>query len=309
MDKNFKPPPPRQMFVPEPLSVRVRAWRPTVMQLALFISIALHAAVLGTRFADPEDFNRVFQDTPLEVILVNARTNEKPVKAQAIAQANLAGGGEAEAGIATSPLPPSPSIATGDNDTDATQAIQQMQEIQQQLLTQMRRELAQMPVPDPRKPVLTQAEREQEEHRQQKLRDLAEIEKRINTENARPRRRYISPATREEMYAVYYDALRHKIEDRGTRDFPTINGHKLYGELTMNLTIDAKGNVVEAEIERSSNSRWLDQRALAIARAAGPFGRFTDDMRRNADQIVVTSRFRFTKSDGLEATMTNNAGG
>ncbi len=309
MDKNFKPPPPRQMFVPEPLSVRLRAWRPTVMQLAIFISVALHAAVLGTRFADPEDFNRVFQDTPLEVILVNARTNEKPVNAQAIAQANLAGGGEADAGIATSPLAPSPVDAIGDSDSESAKAIQQMQDEQQQLLTNLRRELAKMPIPDPRKLVMTASEREVEEHRQQKLHLLAEVEKRINTENARPRRRYISPATREEMYAIYYDSLRHKIEDRGTRDFPTINGHKLYGELTMNLTIDAKGNVVEAEIERSSNSRWLDQRALAIARAAGPFGHFTDDMQRNADQIVVTSRFRFTKSDGLEATMTNSVGG
>ena len=109
MDKNFTPPPPRKMFAPEPLSVRMRAWRPSVMQLALAISVSLHAAVLGVRIVDPEDFNRVFQDTPLEVVLVNARSTEAPTKAQAIAQANLAGGGEAEAGIATSPLPPSPS--------------------------------------------------------------------------------------------------------------------------------------------------------------------------------------------------------
>jgi protein TonB len=163
-------------------------------------------------------------------------------------------------------------------------------------------------VPDPRKASVNQSEREQEEKRQQKLRMLAEIEKRINDENARPRRRYISPATREEVYAIYYDKLRHRIEERGTANFPAINGHKLYGELTMNLTIDARGNVIDAEIERSSNSRWLDQRALAIVRAAAPFGNFSDDMRRKADQIVVTSRFRFTKSDGLETTLTTTGG-
>lgn len=309
MDKSFVPPPPRPMFAPEPLNQRLRAWRPTVMQAALGISLALHAALLGARFADPADFNRVFQDTPLEVILVNARSNEAPTKAQAIAQSNLAGGGEAEAGIATSPLPPSPTTTVADDESDTQKAIQQMQQMQQQLLTQMRRELAMMPLLDPSRPMMTPQESDQEERRQQKLRDLAEIEKRINVENSRPRRRYISPATREEVYAVYYDALRHRIEDRGTRDFPTINGHKLYGELTMNLTIDANGRVVEAEIERSSSSRWLDQRALAIARASGPFGHFSDDMRRSADQIVVTSRFRFTKSDGLEATMTNSHGG
>jgi protein TonB len=308
MDKHFTPPKPREMFAPEPLSVRLRNWRPTVMQIALGVSLTLHAAVLGVRFVDPADFNRVFQDTPLEVILVNARSSEAPTKAQAVAQANLAGGGEAQAGLATSPLPPSPTELRGDDQSDAERAIQQMQEMQQQILTQIRREVAQMPVPDPRKASVNQSEREQEEKRQQKLRMLAEIEKRINDENARPRRRYISPATREEVYAIYYDKLRHRIEERGTANFPAINGHKLYGELTMNLTIDARGNVIDAEIERSSNSRWLDQRALAIVRAAAPFGNFSDDMRRKADQIVVTSRFRFTKSDGLETTLTTTGG-
>jgi protein TonB len=308
MATNFTPPPPRKMFAPEPLSVRVRAWRPSVMQLALAISVSLHAAVLGVRIVDPQDFNRVFQDTPLEVILVNARSTEKPGKAQAIAQANLAGGGEAAQGVATSPLPPSSSEAAGEDLSDAERAIQQMQQMQQQILTQIRHEIAQMPAPDPHKASLTPAEREQEEKRQQKLRYLAEIEKRINEENARPRRRYISPATREEVYAVYYDRLRHKIEDRGTANFPAVNGHKLYGELTVNLTIDARGNVVEAEVMRSSSSHLLDQRALAIARAAAPFGVFSEDMKAKADQIVVTSRFRFTKSDGMEATMTNNGG-
>ena len=308
MDKTFTPPKPRQMFAPEPLSVRLRAWRPSVMQLAIAISVSLHAAVLGVRIVDPEDFNRVFQDTPLEVVLVNARSTEAPTKAQAIAQANLAGGGEAEAGIATSPLPPSPNQLIGDEQTDASKAIEQMQEQQQQILTEIRREIAAMPVPDPRKVSVTPAEREQEQKRQQKLRLLAEIEKQINEQNARPRRRYISPATREEVYAIYYDKLRHRIEDRGTANFPTLNGHKLYGELTVNLTIDARGHIVESEVVRSSNSRFLDQRALAIANAAAPFGNFSEDMRKKADQIVVTSRFRFTKSDGMQATMTNNGG-
>ena len=65
------------------------------VQIALAISVALHAALLTVRFVDPEGFNRAFKDTPLEVILVNSRSGEAPDKAQAIAQANLAGGGEA----------------------------------------------------------------------------------------------------------------------------------------------------------------------------------------------------------------------
>ncbi len=306
MDKNFTPPKPRQMFAPEPLSVRLRAWRPSVMQLALAISISLHAAILGARFVDPEDFNRVFQGADLEVILVNARTKEAPAKAQAIAQANLAGGGEAESGIATSPMAPSPMDAFGDDQSDEAKQIKLLQEQEQQVLTQLRHDIAAMPLPDPRKPSMTQEERQTEELRQRKLQQLAEIEKRINAENARPRRRYISPSTREEVYAAYTDSLRDKIEHRGTVNFPTINGHKLYGELTVNITVNSKGQVIGTEIVRSSNQRWLDQRSLAIIRAAAPFGDFTDDMKRKTDELVLTWRFQYTNDQVLKATMTTN---
>jgi len=56
----------------------------------------------------------------------------------------------------------------------------------------------------------------------------------------------------------------------------------------------------------SSGVRQLDQRALAIARASAPFGPFSTALRREADMLVITSRFRFTREDGLEATVTES---
>ena len=280
----------------------------TTLQVALLVSLAVHAVLLTVRFVDPESFNRLFKDTPLEVVLVNARSDEVPLIAQAIAQANLAGGGEAASGRATSPLPPSPTIALGETTEESRRQIKELQEQQQQLLAQIRREVALLPPPDPAREAGTPEERAQEERRRQLLRYLAEIEKRINEENARPKKRYISPATREAAYAIYYDALRRKVEERGTRDFPEYQGKKLYGELTMNLTVDAEGRVVDADVVRPSNSRILDRRAIAIVRAAGPFGRFSDAMRRQADQIVVTSRFRFTRDEGLETSLSSGSG-
>jgi len=269
---------------------------------ALIVSIGAHAGLLAFRIADPERFDRAFRDTPLEVILVNARSNEAPTKAQAIAQANLAGGGEADKGRATTPLPASATVELGDSPQESRRKVEQLQEEQLQLLAQVRRQVAMLPPPDPKRETGTPQEREQEEHRRQLLKLLAEIEKRINDENARPKKRYISPATREEVYAVYYDHLRRRIEDRGTRDFPEYQGKKLYGELTMNVTVDAAGRVVEADIVYPSKSRVLDRRAIAIVYAASPFGPFTAAMRKQADQIVVTSRFRFTRDEGLATT-------
>jgi periplasmic protein TonB len=280
-------------------------WRLTTLHGAIIVSLAVHVVLLTVRFVDPERFNRIFENTPLEVILVNAKTTERAVLAQAIAQANLAGGGEAAAGRATSPLPPAATIETGDSLENARKQIERMQEEQQQLLAQIRREIALLPPPDPSRDAGNPEEKAREERRRQLL-QLAEIEKRVNDENARPKKRYISPSTREADYAIYYDSLRRKIEERGTRDFPEQNGKKMYGELTMNITVDVNGRVVEADIVRPSTSRLLDRRALAIVRAASPFGNFTADMRKQADQIVVTSRFRFTRDDGLETTLSNS---
>ena len=279
----------------------------STLQIALGVSIAVHAVLLTVRFVDPEGFNRIFQDTPLEVILVNAKTAEKPdpAKAKAIAQHTLAGGGDAEKGRATTPLPASALTELGDSPEDAQRKIEAMQEQQMLLLAQIRQQLAAMPPPDPKQPSKTPEAVAREERRRQLFKLLAEIERRVNEENARPKKRYISPATREEVYAVYYDRLRRKIEDKGTENFPTAAGRKLYGELTMILTVNRDGRVIDVEVVQTSGSLTLDRRAMAIARSAAPFGRFNEAMRRQADQIVVVSRFRFTRDETLETNLTS----
>jgi len=260
----------------------------------------VHAALLTVRFVAPAAFDRISQDTPLEVILVNAKSQAAPDKAQAIAQASLAGGGNVEKGRASSPLPYSALTATGDETEDAQRQMDRLLQEQQQLLVQVRRRLAKMPAPDPRQVHQSAEGRAQEEKRQQLIRLLAEIEKRINEENARPRKRYISPATREAVYALYYDQLRRKVEDRGTRHFPEAGAKKLYGELVMILTVNHDGRVLSTEIVQSSGNRLLDGRAEAIARTAGPFGAFGPELRAKTDQLAVVARFKFTREQVLQ---------
>ena len=275
----------------------------STLQLALGVSIAVHAALISVRFIDPEGFNRVFQDTPLEVILVNAKSNERPDKAQAIAQANLAGGGDAEKGRATSPLPYTALTTVGDDYEEAQRKMDAMQEQQAQLLARLNKQLATMPVPDPRQASQSAEQASEQEKRRQLVKLLAEIEKRINEENSRPKKRYISPATREEAYAIYYNALARKVEDKGTENFPEQGGRKLYGELTMIVTVNHDGRVLGTEIVQGSGNSTLDRRAEAIAHAAGPFGSFGADMRKKADQIAMVARFKFTRDQTLETSV------
>lgn len=280
----------------------------TTLQWALGVSIAVHAALLTVRFVDPEAFNRVFEDQPLEVILVNAKSKEKPEKAQAIAQTNLAGGGDVEKGRATSPLPPSAFTDIGDTlEEESARKLQSLQEQQNLLLAQVKSQLAALPPPDPNKLADKSDQAEREEKRRQLIKLLAEIERRINMENARPKKRYVSPSVREEVYAVYYDQLRQRIEEKGTDNFPQSGGKKLYGELTMIVTINFDGRVIDTEVVQSSGNPVLDKRAQAIARSAGPFGNFNTAMRRQADQILVVSRFKFTRDETLEAKVSSSA--
>ncbi|RZL91060.1 MAG: energy transducer TonB, partial [Variovorax sp.] len=254
---------------------------------------------------DPETFNRVFTETPLEVILVNAKTNQVPDKAKAIAQTSLAGGGDLDKGRATSPLPPSSFTAIGDSLEDSQRQVEAMQAQQMMLLAQVKQQLAAMPLPDPRNQGNPSESAAREEKRRQLTELLAEIERRLHEENARPKKRYLSPATREATYAVYVDALRRRIEARGTENFPEIAGKKMYGELTMMVTVNFDGAILGTEVVESSGDRLLDKRAQAIVRSVGNFGKFTDAMRRQTDQIVLPSRFKFTHDETLETQLSS----
>lgn len=273
----------------------------STLQLALGVSVVVHAALLTVRFVDPQTIERAFRDTPLEVILVNARGGAAPDHALAIAQAQMAGGGDAASGRAASPLPSSLLSASGDTlEEDAQKRVQQLYKQQTMLLAQVRQQLAALPVPDPKQAKPSPGQADQEQKRRLLLKQLAEIERRIKLDSQKPRKRFIGPSTREEAYAIYYDRLRRAVEEKGTTHFPSSGGKKLYGELTMVVTVDQRGRVVSTEVAESSGNRMLDRRAEAIARSAAPFGHFSPAMRQQADQIVVVSRFKFSRNETLE---------
>ena len=163
--------------------------------------------------------------------------------------------------------------------------------------------MAAQPLPDPRQTSTDPQQAEAEQKRRQLLKLLAEIEKRIQEENARPKKRFVSPATQEAAYAVYYDQVRRRVEDKGTENFPEQGGRKLYGELIMTLTVNHDGRVLDTRVEQGSGNPTLDRRAQAIARGAGPFGPFTPEMRAKADQIALIARFKFTRDQTLETSV------
>ncbi|NNM64934.1 MAG: TonB family protein [Burkholderiales bacterium] len=277
-----------------------RAIRLSKLQWALLISATAHAALLALKVGSPETFNRMFQDTPLSVVLVNQSSAEAPEKPQALAQVNLAGGGDDAKGLATTPLPATATVADGNAlQNQSRSQLAQDEQKQRELITQVKSQMVQLQrlATQQTKPAAAQA---LEDQRKRLLDLLGAIERRIDQQNARPRRRFVGPNTRSVPYALYYDHMRQKIEHLGTVDFPQRDGSKLYGKLIMAITVDASGRLLRSEVVRGSGNPQLDRMARAIVNAAQPYGHFSAAMRRDADQLVIVAGFDFTREGGLE---------
>lgn len=269
----------------------------TTFQKAIAVSLVLHAGLLTVRFVDPTALDRIFQPPILEVVMLNAPGQSKPVKSQLLAQTSMEGGGNVLAGHATEALlvdAAAPGLEF--QNQLAANPIEAMRQQQNVLLAQVRDQLSALQnsaesSADPSKAM------QQEERQRRLVQQIAALEKDVATENARPRKRFFSPTTREAVFAVYFTELRRAIEKQGTLDFPQRDGEKIFGELTMAITVDAAGRVVATSLARSSGDALLDHHAENIVRRAAPYGAFSAAIRATADQLVFVARFRFVHTE------------
>jgi protein TonB len=285
-----------------PLSIQSHSHRH--LMWALGLSILLHAIFVMVKWVSPSSIDRIFQSKALEVVLVNARSTQAPDKAQALAQVNLAGGGQvAGMQLESSPLSASSQDQSGIDLQQVEKKIEALKSEQLRLIQQLKRELFELSN-HPSSVSQSSTDPESLLERQKLLsKQLAQIEKQSQALQGGLKKRYIGPATQESVFARYYDKMRRTIESTGTENFPQAGGEKLYGSLTMVITLNASGKVIQTEIAKGSGRAILDQRALAIVQGASPFDSFTADMKRQADQLVVVTRFNFARDETLETRM------
>jgi protein TonB len=282
--------------------------------LATGISLLAHAAILAMNFVAPKNFKVEPTDPGLEVILVNAKHAKPPLKAEALAQANLDGGGSADTGRAKSPLPDMRKNETGDSVKATRRRIAELEEKQKNLLTQAVKAVpfAAAPVTEKSKPDPMPTGADLMDSSKAIARMAAEITQTIDDQNKRPKKTYITPSTREVGYAMYYKQMQRRVEEVGTLNFPQKNGRKLYGELVVYIPIFQDGTIYDkdggARIEKSSGNDALDAAALAIVRRAAPFGKFPPNMLSNEkdDLWVIITRFKFTREEKMEANLSGN---
>jgi protein TonB len=265
-----------------------------VLAGAFAVSVAFHAAVLAVRFVDPEFLRVRASDPTLEIILVNARSETRPTQAQALAQANLDGGGTNDEGRRTSPLPESFQMRDGDTLESARRMVEQLEQEQKRLLTSLSGGDVALPVPAREAQVAPSAPGSAEETRQKLARVQAEIARQVSDYQKRPRKHHFMPSTSEYRYARYVEDWRARVEKIGNEHYPEEARGRVYGTLRMTVSIRKDGSLVEAIIEIPSGSPVLDRAARRIIKLASPFPPFPPEIARDTDILEITRTWMFT---------------
>jgi protein TonB len=264
-----------------------------VLVAALMASAGVHALVLAIRFVDPELLHMRQSDPTLDIVLVNAKSEAQPSKPQALAQANLEGGGAQEEGRRSSPLPNLSDERNGETVELARKTVERLEQEQRQLLAMVHRLHPSAYVVETRRDSSAGAQHPEPE-RQQLARMEAEISKEISDYQARPRLHHLAPNTREYRFARYFEDWRARVEKIGNENYPEEAKGRIYGTLQMTVVIDRDGMLRDAIIERSSGSPVLDRAARRIVKLAAPYPPFPPEIARDTDLLEITRTWMFT---------------
>src|SRR5262245_54856731 len=275
-----------------------------VLATAIGASIALHAVVLAVHFKFPDAIRWKADSQPLEVVLVNAKTRERPANSEVLAQANLDRGGNVdEPRRAKTPLPVT-RHAEGKDLADAQRRVEQLEAQQQRLLAQALETERRVPVEPPKSAPAPEAPpalsgRDLADLSLAAMRLQAQIDRQVDEYQKRPRKKFIGANAREYRFAQYEEDWRVKVERVGTVNYPAEARGRIYGNLRLTVTIRPDGNVESIELDRSSGLKVLDAAAFKIVRMATPFAAFPPDIRRDTDLLVITRTWFFGQGDKI----------
>lgn len=111
-----------------------------------------------------------------------------------------------------------------------------------------------------------------------------------------PRQLVISADTRESTIAAYLDNWKRRIEAVGDEYFPELGDlDGLTGGPTLEVSIEASGQLAEVILRKSSGSKVLDQAALDILRRASPFDPFPAEIRADYDRLRFAYKWLFSE--------------
>jgi protein TonB len=267
----------------------------------------------------------------LEITLVKQQTEQAPEQADFLAQANNEGGGE------TDDKSPEPTPQTIDNPSSQLEPTPaQSEQPTPELIKEPEPTIE--PVKTIKKPpakqirIITQttAERKVETTIEtddksdtvievipkpklsaqnlmlQTRNEISELERKLNESTQKlsnwPKKRILSPKTKEYAAAAYHEAWIKKVERIGNLNYPQeAKRKKIKGRLTLSVDILPDGSVPSDGIiiTRRSGYKVLDAAAVKIVRLGSPYAAIPENVLQNFDMITITRTWRFETDQGL----------
>lgn len=267
----------------------------------LFSLIAHGVFALGLTF----EFVKPAPQLPsLDVILVQSANDEKPDKADFLAQSSNTGGGTADmAKRPSEPLSsPIPKALAGiapvqlENGAPKPEAPTDAE-----ILTQKRSSFTvttDTSKPDsPPRPA--QVDRELEQRKLEMAKLAQEIQRESEQYAKRPKRKYISANTKEYEFAAYMRAWVARIERIGNLNYPDeARRQQLHGQLVLTVGLTRDGHVKSVDVIQSSGRKVLDDAAIRIVHLAEPFPPLPED-KEKVDELYISRTWQFLPGDIL----------
>lgn len=277
------------------------------LALALALSVSLHAVALSVHFTLPDaGRGNKYVAPSLDVVLVNSKTREKPVKPEVLAQANLDGGGNTDENRrAKTPLPVLKEADPGAKIKRATQRVRELEAQQLKMMTQLESKTnvaaaeQAKPAAAPQAPQPRVSGRDLANNALAIARMEAQISRQLEEYNKRPRKTFIGSRAREYRFAQYVEDWRLKVERIGNLNYPEGARGKIYGSLILTVSIKADGSLDSVEVQRSSGHPILDRAAERIVKMAAPYASFPTNIKRDTDILVITRTWTFAPGDKL----------
>jgi periplasmic protein TonB len=253
---------------------------------------------------------------PLEVVVLRrpAPTDDRPDRADALAQVDRVGSGERAAPepdepIAVEPPPPEPEVSEAIPEPPPpapppTPTPADPPEPPPTLTARLEPSPAEPePLPEPPPAPIEPPPVSAAEILASRDLEIARLTARLDQttgESRRPRRKAISASTREYKYASYLEAWRRKVERIGNLNYPDeAKQRRLYGSLILHVAVRADGSLEEVRVLRSSGFDVLDQAAKRIVELAAPYAPFPPDIREETDVLDITRTWQFLSSNRL----------
>ena len=276
----------------------------TSLSLSMAFSIVLHAFILfGIALVLPDPRSTANFRLPLQVVLVNSKSNPKPLNADALAQHNLDGGGNtAEDRRAKSPLP----TISDDLQFTPEQRIKRVAELEtetRQMLTKLKSDYTTVQQELNTQKNTTASNGDELVQKSLEMARLeAQIDKNWDGYQKIPRRKFIGARTQEYRFAQYIEDWRVKVERIGNLNYPEqARQQKIFGSLILSVSIQRDGSLESVEVSKSSGQRILDAAAMRIVRLAAPYSPLPPNITKDIDILTITRTWTFTPSDRLES--------